>query len=302
MIILGGFIMLLAVPSLIETAKGLLFFSPHWARARSSQPLVYAQFLSSAPVFPVGAFFLLGSIQLLTRKHKAGLYTLVCIAVPLITISIFYSNLRGTRYIFNIFALIVLISSYSICLFFKSESKILNDFLQSSNLSRYKKFGFVVLILLFFVVFSTSFVTYGYRVIIDYYGKEGSLAMTHRGWREAKGYVAKLSKPSDILITHEPLTAYFYRFKNISYLLDKANPDGNPLNLKPIPDLNTFKNILSNNPSGWIITEPDRFVSNFRTSKEVRGFIYEHLEHHPTKPGTRLLIFSWDDRHTNINQ
>jgi hypothetical protein len=293
--------MLLAAPSLIETAKRMMVFSPYWTRARSSQPLEYVQFLNSAPVFPVGVFFLLGSIQLLTRKHKAGLFTLVCIAVPLITISLFYSNLRATRYIFNIFALIVLISSYSIGLFVKSESKILHDFIQSSNLSRYKKFGFVVLILLFFVVFSTSFVTYGYRVIIDYYGKEGSLAMTHRGWREAKGYVAKLSKPSDILITHEPLTAYFYRFKNISYLLDKVNPDGNPLDLKPIPDLQTFKNILSNNPRGWIITDPDRFFSNFRTSKKVREYIYEHLEHHPSKPGTRLVIFSWDDKHTLFN-
>jgi 4-amino-4-deoxy-L-arabinose transferase-like glycosyltransferase len=293
-IIVGAAIVLILDPSFVQRIKHMLFFSPNWASARKSMPLLYADFLASGPLFPIGVLFILGSVQIMTRASKTGIYTLVCILVPLGIISLFYSELRGNRYIFNIFALIIMIASYALYNFFDSEAKRLSDLCNTFDWSRYKKIATGVLVGIVLLAFSTSFVLYGYRVIIDYYGKEGPLALEHNDWKKAHSYVSRLSTDKDILITTNPLAAHFYQFDNIEYMLAKKADDYHLFDLKHIPDLKTLTSILLENPRGWIVTDPDRFISNAHTEKEVRTFIQTRLVKHRTPSKMRLLIFSWD--------
>lgn len=272
----------------------MLFFSPDWASTRKPMPMLYADFLASGPIFPIGVLFILGSVQILSRASKPGIYTLVSILVPVIIISLFYSELRGNRYIFNLFTLIIMIASFSLYTFLNSEAKRVSDFCNTYNWFGIKKIATSVLVGIVLLALSTSFVLYGYGVIIDYYGKEGPLALEHNDWKKAHAYISELSTDSDILITTNPLAAHFYKFDNIKYVLAKKSDDYKLFDLNHIPDLKTFKSILSENPRGWIVTDPDRFASNTHTEMHVRKYIQSSLNKHKTSSMMRLLIFNWD--------
>ena len=125
LILVAGLFALLLIPPVLQLAKSHLFFKPYWASKIGFNPLYYITFLTSTPLFPIGAFLILGSVQIITRKHKAGFYTLVCIVVPLVILSFIPSMVRGDRYIFNILPLIVLIASYSINNLLNSESRLM---------------------------------------------------------------------------------------------------------------------------------------------------------------------------------
>ena len=293
--ILAGALILLMSSKLSALADDLIHFLPSWASARSPMPLLYAQFLASTPVFPVGVLFILGSYQIITRATKPGAYILISILIPLLIISLYFSELRSNRYIFNIFALIVIVSSFSLDQFFQSEKKVFYQILETIKFDKYKKICFGLIMATMCLVLSTSFVLYGYRVIIDYYGEEGPLAMEHNDWKAAHHYIVENSKPTDIVIASNPLIATFYNFNHLDYMLFKNKNDYRLFRQKAIPDLQTFQSILRKNPRGWIVTDPDRFYSNVHTEKEVRAYIEKHLTRCKISPRMRLLIFSWDN-------
>jgi hypothetical protein len=296
-----GFAGLFAIPDLFALVKELISFTPDWAREWRFNPLYYVTFLSSAPVFPIGVFLLIGSVQILTRKNQPGFYTLICTAVPLFILSFIHTKVRGTRYIINLFPLIVLIASISLNNLLESESKKLSELLSANNLSKYRAVISACLVFLILLAFSAPWVHYGYRVTSDYYHKEAQLALHHRNWRQACEYISRFSKPGDKLITSEPLTAHYYNCGEIDYYIRTSVGDFGNLILKDskqLDDMESLKEVLSNNPRVWLILDTDRLRTSHTMPRELREFLIENLSYRTTSPDGTISIFSSNKENT----
>jgi 4-amino-4-deoxy-L-arabinose transferase-like glycosyltransferase len=295
MLTVAGIVCLYAIPGMFEFIKNHLFFAPAWARGNTFNPLYYSLFLSSTATFPIGVLLILGSIQVVTHEHKEGFYTLVCVMVPLIILTFIPTYVSASRYIFNIFPLIILIATYSIGTFIKTESKMLSELLQRYDMSKHRLFIGGCLLILVFLYISSFWIYHGYHITVDYYD-EKSLGMTHRNWKEACNYVRNNSSPEDIIITTEPLTASYYQCGNVNYYI-RNYPEPQPMmnNVKGILDLASLQDVISRNPRGWIIIDAGRFKDPIYMSRDVREFIDQNLSHYTTEPDKTMLVYNWHE-------
>ena len=295
-LILFGLFGLLMSPKLINFIKDTFLFAPGWSRGLRFNPIYYLTFLGSTAVFPIGVFFIIGSIQIIIRNHKPGLYTLICTAAPLIIISLIPSNVRGTRYIVNIFPIVILIAGYSMILLLKSESKMLSNLLKRNQMSRWEPIISGSLLFASLLVVSAPWLHYNYRITMDYYHKEAQLGTRHRNWRDACKYVRESRKPDDIIITSETLSVLFYDCGNINYRLSKGTgfSNFNLRGMEKISDLYSLRKVISENPRGWIIIDADRFNSRRYIQKNIRDFMTQNLPSIATEPHGTVLVFNWD--------
>jgi 4-amino-4-deoxy-L-arabinose transferase-like glycosyltransferase len=291
-----GLLSLVISPKLLYFIKGKLFFAPGWSRGMTFNPIYYLTFLGSTAVFPIGVFFIIGSIQILIRGYKSGLYALVCVVVPLIIITLIPSHARGTRYIYHIFPIIILIAGYSMSLLWKYESKILSNLLTQKQISRYAPLISGVLLSAFLIFIAAPWINYIYRFTVDYYHEEAQLGTPYRNWKDACKYVREAHGPEDIIITTEPLTASFYDPGDIQYILTK-NPDPKThllKGMKNIRDLNELRKVISENQRGWIIIDAGRFNTRRYIHKDIRDFMTQNLPSYVIDPHGTILVFSWD--------
>jgi len=296
-ITVAGIFAVILIPGVFKFAKEHLLFKPEWASIYPFNPLYYFTFLSSSAAFPMWAFFVLGSIQIVTRKHKAGFYTLVCACVPLIILS-FNPYVRVPRYIFNIYPLIILVVSYSISILFEIESKLLSEMFLKLNWSRYRKVISACLILIVVFAMSPALIYHGYQNIKDYYDvTRNTLGMSHRNWKDACAYVKKHYKPGDIIITTEPLSTSFFGCGNIDYYI-AMTPEFEIYatnSAKRISDFNDFKKVLNNNSRGWIIIDSDRLKTELYIPEEIKLFLGKNFRSKIIEPHGTIVVFEWGE-------
>ena len=291
-----GLVGIIISPNFLEFVKNHLFFAPNWAAGMSFNPLYYLTFLGSKAVFPVGVLFLIGSIQIIVRRHKPGIYLLVCVIIPLLILTFIPSNVRGTRYIYHIFPIIILIAGYSISLIWTNESKLISEWISKRKISRFSYFitGIVVSFLL--VAMTAPWINYIYRFAFDSYHEEAQLGTPYRNWKDACKYVSVHRKPEDIIITTEALTASFYGCNDIQYVLTK-NPNRQSRFLKDvedISDLSELKMIISKHQSGWIVIDSSRFNTKRYIKKSIRDFLTKNLPSQIIDPHGTILVFNWN--------
>jgi len=293
-----------------KLVKELYEYSPTFFSMKTS-PTYYYRFLMSPFLFPIGAFFIVGIIQICMRAHKAGFYTFICTGVPLILLS-FFVKIQLPRYIFDIFPLIVLISSYSLYNFFESEQK-LSQIIQILNKPiRYnlsKKLVHVVTICLFFLIFLPAPFWFNHVVKIikgipDEYSAYGG--MFHAQYKEACEYVRNNSKPNDVIVAAIPLAADFYRCGNIKYKLDNGDIEFNRKlssneflldlysNAQAITNEDELKKAILINPRGWLVLDKTRFERHLNIPREIKEFVEKNLIYHDTK-AKGIVVYSWDE-------
>jgi 4-amino-4-deoxy-L-arabinose transferase-like glycosyltransferase len=317
LLILASGLGLILFPKIFHSITDFFKFDPLWYEDYGG-PLFYFYFLVTPWLFPIAALFIIGTIQICTRTHKAGLYTLICIVVPLILHS--FASVKQPRYIFNIFPLILLVSSYSLYNLFKEELRVAYFNLQSNykeiKLLSSKKLSYIALSCLFSIWLFFVFIWLQMSLKAIYYPMYANLlgGMHHAEWRGACQYVKKFYKTGDVIISTIPLAALYYCGK-IDYALDIAHyvgspdypPDENATNLKKdgfyieaysgakaIINLDTFKKALSENSRGWLVLDKQRFVANTIVPSEIRRFILMNLVSHTIRADGTMLVFSWD--------
>lgn len=307
----------LSIPGVFDSVARFYQFNPEWGKyIRSNSPATYFNFLVSPIMFPVMAFFVLGALQACIRGSKSGFYTIVCILVPLFIHS-FLVQFRQPRYIYDIFPLILLISSYSICNIFSDEFKDLYITLQQNFKINFQydsmKWLFPVsIVLLFFLCFFP--LSPGLRngiMITKRYQAESVGGEYNADWKLACDYLRKHYQSGDVIIASIPLAAEFYKCGQVEYMLDNGEIDqfrklnGNRFmldifsNAKAIVNLDDLKEVLSANSNVWIISDGSRFSGPGSTPDNVREFIVNNLERQPTKADDSIFIFKWDGNSRN---
>jgi hypothetical protein len=294
-LIVFGFLAVVTNPLLIGLIKESI--SPSrvgaWYSGMSFNPIYYLIFLGSTAVFPIGAFFILGGIQIIIRNYKPGLYALVCVVVPFTIISLI--KFRGIRYIFHIFPLVVLIAGYSISLILQYESKMLSNIITQKHLSKNAKFISAVLIAAVLIAVSSPWINHIYRFTVDYYHEEAQFGSSHRNWKDACKFVRDARGPEDTIITSEPLNASFYNCGDIEYVFSKnPNRKYGLNNIKNIGSLNDLKEAIYKNQSGWIIIDAGRLNSRRFIQKEMRDFMTKNLSQYIIDPHGTIFVFNWD--------
>ncbi|GEM_PF-1551092 len=303
----------LSIPGVFDFVKRKYEFYPEWGKyIKSNSPATYFNFLVSPTMFPVMAFFVLGSIRVCVRGSKPGFYMLVSVGVPLLIHS-FLVQFRQPRYIYDIFPLILLISSYSICSIFSDEFKALyltlqRNFKVSFQYESVKWLSPIFIILLFFLIFSP--LSPGLRngiMITKRYQAESYGGEYNADWKVACDYLRKHYQSGDVIIASIPLAADFYKCGHVEYMLNNGEIDQfrkldgrNSFMLdifssaKAIVNLDDLKKVLSANSSVWIISDTGRFNSPASTPDNTRDFIINNLEHKPTKADDTMFVFKWD--------
>jgi hypothetical protein len=297
MLILLGFLGLVISPKFFHFIKNKFLFAPGWSIGMSFNPIYYLTFLGSTAVFPIGAFFVIGSIQIIIRGYKPGIYSLVCVVAPIIILSIIPSGARGTRYIYHIFPIVILIAGYSLSILLKYESKMVSDLMMKYQISKYTFLISIGLFAAILSVISAPWVNYIYRFTADYYHVEAQLGAPYRNWKDACKYVREVSKSEDIIITSEALTASYYDCGNIRYALGKRTGRKSRLEgIKKITTLDDLKRVISENPRGWMIIDANRFNTSRYISKNIRDFISQNLSSLIIDPHGTIIVFSWDEK------
>jgi hypothetical protein len=262
----------------------------------SFNPIYYLIFLGSTAIFPIGIFFIIGSIQIIIRNFKPGLYLIACVIAPIIIISLIPSGARGARYIFHIFPMIIIIASFSFCLLFEHELKMHSELISRKSMAKYAHYVLGLMLLASLIIVSAPWVNYIYRFTADYYHVEAQLGAPYRNWQDACKYVREASEPGDIIITTEALTAFYYDCGNIRYALGKRTGRESRIEgIKKITTLDDLKKVISENPRGWMIIDANRFNTKRYISKKMRDFISQNLSSLIIDPHGTIIVFSWDE-------
>jgi len=300
---LGGLLM----PGTARLIKEQVQFLPVWATYLNRYPGYYYGFLQSQSLFPVLVFFVLGSIQILIRFRRSGYYILICTIIPFFLHS-FVSNVQRPRYIYDIFPLIILISSYAISNFFSGEVVELRSRINREVEKGYRrKIGYAIVLSCCFLV-----------MVIPYYKgmKEGARIDAlqaydfggeyHAEWRRACEYVGQYYEPGDVMIASIPLAAEFAGCHKVEYNLDNGEIDQFKkiagerwqrhvfADAKCIIDLKDFKEVMALHKRAWLVIDALRFRFPGSVSREVKNFIKENLNEHVLEGSESIHIFSWD--------
>lgn len=306
--VIGLISLVLENPTYLKATAG---YSPVWAGDSKPYAYRYFIFLNSYYLFPIGAFFVLGAIRIFTRLHKAGFYTVVCTGVPLMAHS-FFASVGAPRYILDIFPLILLVSSYFMYDFFKTNLETMLHSISAYKNVRFQPSGRLVraalmclFILLFLPIswwFRHSFKTPGYMMSVR---SEDIGGRIHGRLREACLYVRNIYKPGDIVIASTPLGALYYcgtvdyRLNNgdLGNVKNEDRSSQDPLNVKAIKDLGFLKKVLSQHPHGWIIIDIDEWRNTNDISSDISEFISSNLTRHNKEVDETILVFSWGKRY-----
>jgi hypothetical protein len=243
------------------------------------------------------AFFVLGSLQIMIRKQKAGFYALICACVPLIILS-FNPYVRVPRYIFNIYPFIILVVSYSISLLVETESIYLSKLIYKMNWEKYRKVVFSCLVLLALLGMSPAWIYHGYQNIKDYYDvTRNTVGESHRNWKDACAYIEKFYKPGDIIITTEPLSASFFGCRTIDFYIAMTREFAIYAtdSAKRISDFMGFKRVLSSHPRGWIAIDSDRLKTKPFIPNKIEEFLFKNLTFKTIEPHGTILVFAWEE-------
>lgn len=302
LVILGiaGFIMM------GELIKDVYEFSPEWAENRELLP-EFLSFFTSKLLFLVTAFFILGSVQICTRGDKAGFYTLVTAAAPIVLI--LPSSVPLPRYIYHVFPLILLISSYFIYNFSKSESKVVYAHLK--QIGFVEKFSpklvstaTVVILLIFCFLPAPAWFIKAYNIASYPTGPGGE---HHAQWEDGCSYIKKNYRKGEILIATIPLAA-LYHCGMVSYSLDSEHIEDNQklgrtangllidfyAGTEAITNIEEFKKVIFQNAEGWLILDRNRFDNPNHVPENINSFISNNFTHVYTTIDSTILVFKWD--------
>lgn len=279
-------------------------FSPPWAQNQSVSITRYLKFLQYKEIYPITIFFVLSSIQLIIRFNRAGIFFCIIIIIPLVFHS-FFAHVQQFRYIYDIFPVILLISSYGITNFYFDEQRALNNITNNSTNRRFVKLLFPIAMLFVFCILFYPSINIAINLPKlqpkDYGGSY------HVRWEEGCRYVNNHFKPGETLIASIPLAAEFSGCKSIDYNLNNGEIDqfktveGSRFKLPPfsktraIVDYKDFITVLAENPKGWLLLDNQRFNSNVTIPIKIRNLIKNNFNNVFTSYDKTLLVYYWNE-------
>lgn len=294
-------------PNLFSSAKNMFQYMPAWARMRNTSILYYYNYFFSFDFFPLGALFLIGSFQTLTRFHKTGFYLVLNFMIPFIFHS-FVPKVQDHDYIFYIFPLFLMIASYGIYNLFEAEGKMILHSLEKINKKMRINFKTVTIgLICLLIVFLLTTRWFRNGIGLMFFKGGNTPALEHSEWREAASYLLDMFERGDVIITTLPLNMLYY-FGNVDYQLDngmiysvhrynKKNEDGfflEPYAHTPvIQNLEQLRKVINSHSHGWLIMDKGRFRHPANVSEKIRKFVMDNLIPHECAGENTMVIYEW---------
>lgn len=286
-------------------------FIPAWANydlVKDSH--YYYWYLTDSVQFPLAAFFLIGSIQVFTRLHRAGFFLLLNFLIPIMLFSFVFSY-RIPNYIFHVLPFYTMLIAFSLDNLFTTEGaafrRNINFLGRIPEGTRMKVLSRVVPILVLGWLPLTVWFRYATKLPQrSYAGSNG--AVEHFDWRGASDYVRRKMEANDVLVTSLPLTMLYYLGK-ADYNLNNANLDptldweSRPGNgdlrdyysgAPSIMSVEQFEELLSRAPRGWLVVDSYRLSRPQYIPDDVREFIETRLIECWSDARRTVRVFSWN--------
>ncbi|MBI4228118.1 MAG: hypothetical protein HY693_00205 [Deltaproteobacteria bacterium] len=293
--------------------KDVYEFSPDWAAGREFLSQFIA-FFTSKSLFLVTTCFILGGLQICTRLNKAGFYALLTAVVPILLI--LPTSVQLPRYIYHVFPLFVMISSYFVYNFSRYESKVAYSLLGQSELIKKLSPETIPLlvpaiVLLIFCLLSVP--AWFVNISNIAYDPTGLGGEHHANWKEACSYLKGNYKDGDVIVSTIPLAARFHCGKFINYSMDNGHiADNRELGktknglfpdiyseAESITDIEELKMVITKNTHGWLILDRNRFYNPTHVPEDINRFINNNLIPKYTTSDQTVVIFEWNENHSS---
>ena len=301
--IVGSVVFWFLYPSLKQEMSYFLSLTPPWAEGASSAQnrLFLFEFLIAMERFPLAAFFFVGSIQIISRKNKLGWIPLWVFLCPVFFLSFVFTH-RVPTYLLYVYPFFLMIAAYGFINILEYETLIMNrDRLPGRH---WLKRGVVCLFLSIFIFSPWLRITLHIPFFED---GMTNLAVTPSEWREASKIVTQQKQEGELIITSLPQVVLYYglhsdyslnwsslaQSKKEKFFNEKGRSIDVYAGVACIESLDELKEIVNDNPGGWILVSDYHLHHLNYTPEDVRDFILRHFpEPVKTKNGT-VFVYHW---------
>jgi len=287
-----------------------LNYQPKWAEMGSAQDRWRIfRFMSDSMHFPLYLFFLIGVLQIVRRCHKAGLYALVNLIIPVLLFSFVFSY-RKTDYIYHVYPVLFLVAALPLgevvrllfSKFMKMRHRPAIAMLDRRNLLQ----PAVLLLCLVWFPATTGF-RFGQKIPRL---PDGSFngAVSHSEWREAAEFVRSKLVATDAVMSTLPLSVRYY-LGRADYNLNWSNSDlarvkhfvasdGRFIDFYSgadlIENLAELKETLRRQPRGWLLVDNYRFASPVYVPTDVQRYVLDTMKRAFATENKTVTVFRWD--------
>jgi 4-amino-4-deoxy-L-arabinose transferase-like glycosyltransferase len=319
LVLLGGIFLYAALPGVRASLSYFLKYTPPWARSEvtAQNRFFLFEFLISPYRFPIGAMFVIGSVQSFFRFQRKGILLFMLFVCPLLLLSFVFAY-RTPTYLFFVYPLFLILAAYGGINLIKLESIVSIKYLDNLKLKKdrflqsFKKALPYLVAAAFLSVFVLApWIRIGLHIPFNPDGITNG-AVTPFEWREGTRLVDERRQDGDIIFSSLPATSLYYGVKadftlNWS-LLNQAkeenakNAQGNWMDLyggsECIETLEGLKAIVDSHLRGWLIIEKFHLENSDYISNSIKIYIDEQFpDPLSTQQGT-VLVYHWNHSET----
>ena len=296
----GGVALWWLFPSFKESTLYLMTYIPPWAVEANGAVNRFSlfNFLILAVRFPLAFLFVIGSIQMITRKGREGWILLCAFTVPMLMLS-FIFQYRVPMYMFNVYPFFLILAAYGFVNLLEGELGAIEKARITG--SRTAKTAAVILLAGVFLI--SPWLRISLNIPFQEDGRT-NLAVTHNEWREAAEIVKKDLRSEDLIIASLPLVMRYYgvvadynlNWANLARakLNESVDSSGTTLEVYAgtpcIESLESLKT-LTGQGRGWIILSEYHLTEPNHIPGQVREFL-ETMDRKETKNGS-VHIYQW---------
>ncbi len=299
----------LFLPQISDLMNEGLTYIPAFAKYQVGlDRMQFIKFIMSKDIFPIGAFFVIGTLQSVLRMNKIILYSALFFIIPMFLFTFVFSY-RLIHYIYNVIPFFVLVAGYGVVNVVIMERE---NFKRVKNiiyqwLSKYTKKTSIFVILMFTLLFVFSpFFIEGLSIPFRKPG-EFNGAVKFVEWKEGVEFLKDNAENSDVILTTLPLAIKHY-FGRADYNLNLndvavARLNGTMDSQNRYYDFYTGIYFIENSiqldqlkkdrSSGYIIIDTFRLVTSQYVSKDLARHIEENLELVYLTPYQTVRVYKW---------
>jgi 4-amino-4-deoxy-L-arabinose transferase-like glycosyltransferase len=302
--LVAGLAVVVLLPGIQSMIQYYLFYTPPWALGESSAQTrtILLDFLMSEQRFPIGVLFVIGTLMLITRKHRLG-WLVWCLFTSVLALLTLVFTHRVPTYLFFVYPFFLMVAAFGSVRFLEGEVGLLQKDIRSNK--RWIKILFIAAALSVFVLSPWIRITRHIPFLGD--GKT-NMAVTPEEWREAIKTVLQSYKSGDLAITSLPQVALYYGLRS-DYCLNQAaldqakeehfpkNRDGRFVDIYAgtacIESLDELRRLADNHKNGWIAITDFHFNNSNYITQQVRDFLLNRFGAPAKTQNGTVLLFHW---------
>jgi hypothetical protein len=291
-----------ALPGVRNMVRYFLSYTPPWAMGGSSAQSRTAlfDFIISDQQFPLAALFFVGTLMIVSRKHRAGWMAWCLFAAAFAMLSLVFSH-RVPTYLFFVYPFFLMVAAFGFVRLLEGESALLRKDVRTDRgwiRGLFAAAAFSIFIL-------SPWMRIGFH--IPFFGDgRTNLAVTFEEWREAAGTVKSSLRPGETVITSLPQVAMAYGLRSDYCLNDAAleqsktekfplNADGRRVDMYAgavcIESLDELRRLAESGAGAWAVISSYQLDNANHVPADVRAYLTDAFGRPAKTRNGTVLIF-----------